>query len=555
MDQRAESAEVVILGGGLSALRAALAARSAGADVLMLSKGPPGRSGNTVVASAGIGAVLEALSAGDSPEQYMADVLRAGHFLNDPELVRVLAEESGRRVAELTGYGVQMQMVDGQLDRIKAPGHSRPRTYRPEPPAYGHKGLALATPLYGAVRAAGVRIREGCSAVSLCRDGGFVSGIAAVDLREQNLLTVRAGAVVVATGGGAYLYQRTNGTRGVCGDGIGLALRAGAAVRDMEFVQFHPTRTDRPIPLFLTGALLADGAVLRDRQGREFMYDYHPSGSTAPRDFMGRAIFLEVQKGNGVDGGVYLDCSGVEPDRIQLRHRKVFAALAQKGLDLTRDWVVVSPAAHFFMGGIVIDLHGATEVPGLYAAGEVTGGLHGANRLGRAAFAEALVFGARAGQAAARFAREAGGAATPAPHPVLPYLAAGAQPVQGVLKEYWARLREQMWQGAGISRDAAGLRGALAVTTDMMAELGRLTAPDVAGAAGIMELTLALEAARAVCIAALNRAESRGAHWRADFPALDQAWRGNQLQRLQDDGQLDTAFRPAPALSAPGRDT
>ncbi len=534
VDVDALQTDVLVIGGGVAALRAAIAAREAGADVLLCCKGIAGRSGNTVPSTADISAYVPALGTDDSEETFFRDTLGAGASIADDALVQILAERSGEALLDLERHGIHLLRAGDQIDRTKAAGHSRARTYRADSKGLGpNKGLALSVPLAERARGLGVRFLDRTPIVWLWASSDAFIEAVAVDLSSSTQLFIGAGAAVVAAGGASHLFARTNGTADATGDMIAHAMYAGAEARDLEFVQWHPTRMDEPVPLFLTNGLLADGAVFRDAAGREFMADYDPRANLAPRDVLAKAVYLEASCGRGVNGGVYLDCSAIQDDRIELRHAYLAQTLQKHGVDFPRQWLVVSPATHFLMGGIAIDRHGASSTPGLFVAGESAGGIHGANRLGGNAFCEGLVFGTIAGESAAAHARAGGQVAwevgkVDALDAIIDPSAPDPRPA---LQSLWQRLRFTMWEHASLVRDAGGLRVATGVLDQLIEEVDKLRAPRASDAARVLDLRVGLDCARAIVAAATFREESRGAHWRSDFPETSDRWLGSTMIR------------------------
>lgn len=524
--------DVLVVGGGVAALRAAVAAREAGADVLLCCKSIVGRSGNTVVSTADISAYLPDLGIDDSEETFADDTMSSGASIADERLVRLLAKRSGPALLDLERLGVRLLRANGRIDRTRAAGHSRARTYRADSGGLGaNKGLALSVPLADRARALGARCLDRTPIVHLeVRDGGVV-GAAAVDLETNAVLIIQAPSVVLAAGGASHLFARSNGTADATGDAIAMGLRAGAVARDLEFVQWHPTRMDEPVSLFLSNGLLADGAVFRDNNGREFMPDYDSRGNLAPRDVLAKAVYNEARLGHGAGGGVYLDCSPIASERIALRHGYLAETLQRHGIDFPRQWLVVSPATHFLMGGIAMGVDGASTLPGLFVAGETAAGIHGANRLGGNAFCESLVFGTIAGESAAAYARRAGSQRPAFQAQSLERLSRTCDPSAAdprpALSSTWQALRQSMWQHASLVRDADGLGLAAAAIDELSAEAISLRGRTAGETARILDLRAALDCARAIVAAAVFREESRGAHWRTDFPETSESWLGH----------------------------
>lgn len=547
--------DVLVLGGSVAGLRAALAAREKGARVLVACRGRLGRGGNAAVSSGGIAG---ALSPADEAA-LAADMMRAGGNINDPVLVERFVADSARRLMELRRYGVDYAAgPDGQLDRVRVPGHSVARSLRAVHGETRNSGLALTVPLAEAALAIGVEVVEYATAVQLLLRDGRVVGCLLHRRNDQALLPVLARATILATGGGAYLWRQTNGTSDVTGDGIGMGLLAGALARDLEFVQFHPTRSVAPVEMLISDSLTGDGAVLRNRHGERFMPRYHPDGDRAPRTTRSCAIIAEIRAGNGVNGGVYLDASAVKPERIQMRHSRVQRLFQARGVNFPEEWIVVKPAAHFFMGGLVIDVHGRTTVPGLLAAGEVTGGLHGADRLGSMALAEAVVFGALAGETAVETMPLGPGAPGTAGwlpegdeirealgHPAGGADGTGAAETGGTagtsgdaasraaaaVDELAAELRQRvdlelapLRHGPGLAELDRWLGEADGRLQSMLKE--PLTAPE---RARVLGLRASVAAAWAIAKAAASRKESRGSHQRSDYPETKPEWERSLL--------------------------
>jgi fumarate reductase (CoM/CoB) subunit A len=456
---------------------------------------------------------------------------------------------------DLERHGITLLRDSGAIDRTRGAGHTRARTYRADAKGLGpNKGLALSVPLAARAETLGARLLHRTPIMRLVVDDGVRCGGVAIGLDHNVLYAVRAGATVLAAGGASHLFSRTNGTADATGDSVALALRAGAMARDMEFVQWHPTRMDTPVSLFLTNGLLADGAVFRDLSGREFMSDYDERANLAPRDVLAKAIYLESMSDRGVPGGVYLDCSAIPADRIALRHAYLAETLQKHNVDFPREWLVVSPATHFMMGGIAIDSSAASSLPGLYVAGESAAGIHGANRLGGNAFCEGLVFGTIAGEAAAATARRASkaGPAFDFPDFVAARLDSGAPDSRPALSDLWRHLRERLWQDASIVRDRAGLDAAAGVVAKVRDEALGLRGRTLAEVARILDLAAALDCADAIVTAAIEREESRGAHWRSDFPDSSPAWFGSLFMEWPtEETRPRLRFQPKAAVASP----
>lgn len=493
--------DVLVAGAGLAGLFTALKLADAGRTVTLLG-GVQRKGGATSTwAQGGIAAPL---GRDDSPELHIADTIAAGAGLVDEAAARALAGDAAARIADLERYGVAFDRApDGSYALGREGAHSRNRIVHV---GGDRAGSALMAALRHAA-AASPRIRPvfGWNASDLVVEGGTVSGILARGgvTPEAPVLVLRAPATVIATGGLGALYAVTTNPAGSRGHGLGLAARAGAAVADVEFVQFHPTAIacdEDPAPL-ATEALRGEGAVLVRADGSRLMEGLHPDLDLAPRDIVARAIAQEIAAGRAV----FLDCRAALGDAFAARFPTVHASAMRHGIDPARQPIPVAPAAHYHMGGIVTDLAGAASLPGLYACGEVARtGAHGANRLASNSLLESVVFGARiADDIVARAERGTAPAQVPR----------GSDPLTGPdpHARQIAELRAAMSRWVGVARDAASLRAAL----DTIADLETQGLP---GAAGYVNM---LAAARLVTVAALRREESRGGHARLDFPETD----------------------------------
>lgn len=515
------TADVVVAGSGIAGLTAALNARRAG-RVLLVTKALLD-AGSTRWAQGGIAA---ALASDDSPDQHLADTLEAGAGLCDVAAVRVLVDEGPACVRALEALGAAFDRdPDGVLELTVEGGHHHRRVVHAGGDA---TGAEVERSLIAAVHAApDIEVIEHALVLDLLTDeAGAACGITLHVLGEgtrDGVGAVRARAVVLATGGMGQVYSATTNPDVSTGDGVAVALRAGAQVADVEFVQFHPTAlwcgagvTGR-LPL-VTEALRGEGAVLVDGSGRRVMAGLHPLEDLAPRDVVAKQM-SRVMAEQGVDH-LYLDARPLGAELISRRFPTLVANCADIGVEPTVDLVPVAPAAHYASGGVRTDLDGRTSVAGLYACGEVAcTGVHGANRLASNSLLEGLVFATRIGTALVRD--------DPRPGPP------GAADVSTGLVEPGARvdLQRAMTDGAGVLRSAASLDA----TAKALAEL----ADRPAAAAGVdaWETTNLVAVADVLVAAARRREETRGCHWREDFPARDDdRWRVRLVSRLTADG-------------------
>jgi succinate dehydrogenase/fumarate reductase flavoprotein subunit len=534
--------DLLILGAGGAGLCAALHAadRAPGLAITIVVKGLLGRAGCTRMVQGGYNAVLRAP---DSLEAHFLDTLKGGAFLNDQELAWRLVETAPARVAELENrYGCFFDRdTDGAIHQKPFAGQSHDRTI--------HKGdltgIELMNRLTEQVWARpGIRALEEYRALDLLSDGaGRIGGALLLDIRTGRSVLASARATLLACGGGPTMYRVVACSADKSADGIGLAYRAGAALRDMEMVQFHPTGLVVPESL-MTGALLEEGlrgagGRLFNAAGERYMARHDPVRlERSTRDVVARASYLEIVEGRGTpEGGVWLDVSHLGADFVERHFRGMVRRCRDFGLDLARRPVPVMPTAHFLMGGVVIDPDCRTGLEGLFAAGEDAGGVHGANRLGGNGVADSTVFGGIAGDVMASFVigrgrpeiseRDVEARAAAARAPLGKSARDEVVPIR-------AALRDLMWAEAGLVRTGAGLASALATLDELTTRLETVGVPghpsyNLAWQSWLDTRNQAL-AARLIARSALERQESRGAHYRADFPEPDDArWLVNVL--------------------------
>ena len=514
-----EPSNILIIGGGLAGLFCAL--KLAPRPVTVLASAPIGEGASSAWAQGGIAA---AVAEGDTPESHARDTVAAGAGIVDEDAALHMAEEAGERVRDLLSYGVPFDKdLEGRLQVSREAAHSARRIVRVQGDMAGH---AIMAALADAVRKMpSIQVLEGMSAEELIIAQGAVMGAKARDTSGK-LVSLPASAVVLATGGIGHLYAVTTNPPEARGIGLAMAARAGALLADTEFVQFHPTAVDigqDPAPL-ATEALRGDGAMLVNRGGERFMQGLHPDGDLAPRDIVARGVFAEIAAGRGA----FLDAREAIGDAFMTRFPTVYASCIAAGIDPARDLIPIVPAQHYHMGGVAVDERGRTSIPSLWAAGEVAcTGVHGANRLASNSLLEAVVFGARV-------AEDIGGMRLKAP--ITPgkkdFAAAAKQPAQD------DELRQIMARHVGVIRDAEGLAHALA-------EIARIERTATSRALRNMATTALL-----VTAAAWKRRESRGAHYRSDYPEADPAQAKRSFIILDDARRIAdrAAVEPIPAV-------
>ena len=551
------SADVVVVGSGIAGLTAALRLRGRVSRVLLITKGELS-SGSTVWAQGGIAAALDPE---DSPAAHQADTFSAGAGLCDPAAVEVLVTEGPARVRELAGLGATFDTdLTGRMSLTREGGHGANRIVHAGGDATGAEvSRALVERLAAVHRDPGIEIIEHAMVLDLLTaapdaDGhpGPVCGVTLHVIGEGSRDGVGAAlarAVVLTTGGIGQVYQSSTNPAGATGDGLAAALRAGAAVADLEFVQFHPTvlwlgaGAKGQLPL-VSEAVRGEGALLVDTDGVRFMPLTHPLAELAPRDVVAHAIVRQMA-GTGVDH-VYLDARHLGADFLRGRFPSIHRRLLDEGIDLTTDLVPVAPAHHYHSGGIVTDLVGRATIDGLYAAGEVAcTGVHGANRLASNSLLEGLVFAHRAasdvvGRVEAGRLRQR----EPVERSGAPALVAAAAR---------SRLQRIAQHGPGVIRSGAVLAAALDALAAIPARADAMPGVHAAPQAAEWETTNLHQVASVLTSAAATREESRGGHFREDFPETLDSWRLRLVTRLDPVGSAVTERVPVPLPDvAPG---
>jgi L-aspartate oxidase len=511
----------LVVGSGIAGLFVAIRAHELGLRPTIVTKARLEES-NTRYAQGGIAA---AIGPDDSPHRHFEDTLRAGDGLVHREAARLLTNEAPARISDLVRYGVPFDTVDGRVALAREGAHSRARILHAGGDA---TGLSIEETLRKRAVDLGIEARER-TVLRAIRPGGKDGPIAAISRAEGGgEERLDPGPVVLATGGAGSLYRRTTNPSVATGEGVAIAFRAGALLADMEFIQFHPTAFAREgAPQFLiTEAIRGEGAVLRNVAGERFLAGRHDGAELAPRDVVARAIDREIARSG--HPCVYLDATEIPRDRLFARFPSVCHFLLAYGLDPSRDRIPVAPVAHYMIGGVATDLEGRSSIPHLYAAGEVAAtGVHGANRLGSNSLLEGLVFGEHVARQLLRPAAGAPGA--PARILAFPEVQGEGRPGESADLE---AIRDATWEDVGIVRTATGLKSAI----DRFDRLGRLLEParreQLAGPIANAALTASL-----IARSALARTESRGAHYRSDWPRSRPAWQRHIGLRTRIDGR------------------
>jgi len=506
---------VLVIGSGGAGVRAAIEAAGSG-EVVLVTKTIAGKGGCTTMAEGGYNAVLREA---DSCEIHYEDTLKGGAYLNDPELVKALVKESPLRMADLIRWGAVFDFTkNNEVAQRPFGGQRFPRTCY----AGDRTGHEMMMTLMERLDAAGVTKLEEVTVIDLLKDGDRVTGAIALD-ENGEMVVITADSTILATGGGSRVYDVSTNSSSGTGDGFAMGYRAGAELVDMEMVQFHPTGAVYPYDArgrLITEAVRGEGGVLKNNLGERFMKKYDPDRmELSTRDVVARAIATEIAQGRGTKrGGVYLDVTHLPAEQIETRLPVMLEQFLTYGVDIRKEPMEVAPTAHHIMGGLRITHECQTTVPGLFACGEAAGGVQGANRLGGNALADTQVFGKRAGEFAARAekrVKKVDPAQTDRQKARLDRFLTGTANPAEVRKE----LQLAMWKGAGIFRDEAGIKEALATANRLMQEPLRAASPRNLADCCIVENMLL--SASLICRSALLRPESRGAHMRTD---LSQEW-------------------------------
>jgi succinate dehydrogenase / fumarate reductase flavoprotein subunit len=555
--ERRLSTSVLVIGAGGSGLRAAIELAELGTEVLVLGKRAK-NDAHTSLAAGGINAALATMDAEDSWQQHAADTIKESYFLADPHTVQVVTEGAARGIEDLERYGMPFaREADGRISQRFFGAH----TYRRTAFAGDYTGLEIQRTLVNRAAQLDIPVLDTVYVTRiLVNDDGVAFGAYGFDLEDGTRYLIHADAVILAAGGHNRIWRRTSSRRDEnTGDSFRLAVLAGGRLRDPELVQFHPSGIIEPqnaAGTLISEAARGEGGILRNASGERFMERYDPERKElSTRDRVALACYTEIREGRGTpNGGVWLDVSHLPRETIMQRLPRVYQTMLElQMLDITKDPIEIAPTAHYSMGGVWVrpEDH-RTDVPGLYAIGEASSGLHGANRLGGNSLIELLVYGRIVGEAAAAYSsglaaqQRSTTAVAEARAEVDGLLAAdGPENVRALQRA----IRDLMTEHAGVVRDEAGLRAGLDELSRVEARVADIGVhPDVAGfhdLAHAFDLKASALAARATLRAALERRETRGCHNRSDYPDIDPALQVNLVWSL-DDTVTREAIAPVP---------
>jgi succinate dehydrogenase / fumarate reductase flavoprotein subunit len=560
-DYETHDCDVLVIGAGGAGLRAAIEAAALGARVAVVSKSLLGKA-HTVMAEGGIAASLGNVDPEDNWQAHFADTMRAGKGINNYKMVEIFAKEAPDRVYELERWGALFDRTpNGRIMQRPFGAH----TWRRLCHVGDRTGLELIRTLQDKGVHSGIDFFMETTMTRLLKDGERVVGAFGYRRQDGSFIAFRARAVVLATGGWGRIYKVTSNSWESTGDGVAMAYEAGAELMDCEMVQFHPTGMVWPPGvrgILVTEAVRGEGGRLFNTKGERFMLEYDPEKQElSSRDVVARSIYKEVQAGRGTEhGGVYLDITHRGADYIKRKLPSMYEQfLTLADIDITKQPMEVAPTVHYAMGGVRVDPEtAATTVPGLFAAGEVAAGLHGANRLGGNSLSDLLVFGRRAGAAAAAHALSD----SAMPRLDEEQIAQEQETLLRVLREDGSEnpyriheeLQEIMATYVGIARDEAGLTCALNAILNLQERARHISVKGSRTFNPAWHMArddhFMLTVGEAIVRAALERRESRGAHWRTDYPDLDPEWgKVNIVVRKEDDHMVVTT-RPVPQLEA-----
>ena len=532
MEIKTISTDVLIIGSGGAGARAAIEVDDACLKPTIVSKGLSFRSGCTGMAEGGYNAVFKTVDKDDSIDAHINDTLKGGSFLNDEKLVEILVNESPKRLIDLENYGALFDRQEsGKIDQRPFGG----QTYRRTCYQGDRTGAELLNALKEEIIKRDIECIEEVMITSLVSDNNQVIGATGLNLKDSSLIYFKAKATILASGGAGQLYPVTSNTFQKNGDGYAISYRAGADLVDMEQIQFHPTGMVAPESkkgVLVTEAVRAEGGKLINSEGERFMSKYAPEKmELATRDVVARSIYQEIIEGRGTEnGGVYLDISHLDDDYIEEKLETMVLQFENVGVDIKHGPIEVAPTAHHFMGGLKIRTDASSSMENLFGAGEVCGGVHGANRLGGNALADTQVFGKIAGESASKIAKKTELKTDDE------QVKLEAQRIENLIKdgsikpkEFKNNIKSLMWEKVAIVREEKTLNAALKELQEMQKDLDKL---DVKNSKQYnTDLVTALEVINMVeiCIltvkSAILRRESRGAHFRSDFPETKDEWK------------------------------
>lgn len=555
-DYKSIDCDILIIGEGGAGLRAAIEANENGAKVVLASKTLLGKA-HTVMAEGGIAASVANVDPKDNWKVHFSDTMVEGVYIGNWKMIEILVKEAPERVYELERYGALFDRTpDGKIMQRAFGAHTYKRLCH-----VGDKtGLEMIRTLEDRILHGNVTFIDELAITKLFKKGNRIIGAIGLEFKTGKYVAINAKAVILATGGCGKVFKVTSNSKETTGDGLALALEVGAKLRDMEMVQFHPTGMVYPPGvrgLLVTESVRGEGGILLNAKGERFMLRYSPKWKELDaRDVVARAIYKEITSGRGTEhGGVYLDVTHLSSRFIKKKLPAMYEQFMEfAGIDITKEKMEVAPTLHYFMGGISVDPETCkTDIAGLFAAGEVASGVHGANRLGGNSLADILVFGRRAGMHAAKYAKSAklekinDKAITGEITRVKGYIAKRRQNPYQLIEE----LRETMSDKVGIMRNEKDLSYALKIIRNLKTKAANVGVEGGErynnGLLACMELNHMLRIAECIVMSALERKESRGAHARSDYPKKSREWKKNIYCEI-DAGKIRLSSKGVPEM-------
>ena len=551
--------DILIIGAGGAGMRAALAALSNGSNVIIISKSVLGKA-HTVMAEGGIAASVGNVDSKDNWQVHFSDTMVEGVYLSNWRMAELLAKEAPERVFELERFGAIFDRTEeGKIMQRAFGGH----TYRRLCHVGDKTGLEIIRTLEDQIIHKNVKVMDEIYITKLFKDGDSFSGALGLSMREGKFYLFKAKALIISTGGCGRVFKITSNSWESTGDGLGLAYKIGVELQDMEMIQFHPTGMVYPpgvAGLLVTEGVRGEGGILTNTKGERFMLRYSPEKKELDaRDVVARSIYYEIQAGRGTEhGGVYLDISQKGADFIKKKLPGMYSQFKEfAGVDITKEKMEVGPTVHYQMGGIRVEAEtGATNIKGVFSAGEVASGLHGANRLGGNSLADILVFGKRTGEAASKYVKNAkpgkvkDADVASAINEVKAFIKPGGKNPNVLIEQ----LREKMSSNVGIMRNEKDLQDALETIESIKSQFkdvgvsGQLVYNK--GLLACLELGNMLIATEAIVRSAIMRKESRGAHTRSDYPKKSKEWLKNIICSISADGSMSLSTVPLKEMPA-----
>lgn len=533
--------DILIIGGGVAGLIAAIHSKDENNSVTIVCKSKAGKSGNTIVSGSALCVMNRENEYCDTLDTFKDDVLKSGAGINNKDLVEIFVNNSLDALRILAENGVKFREVDGKQLVKRPPGHSVPRSYPTDFRKYSYmtRGLALSLPLLESAEKKGIDIINDCTIIKIAVVNGTVRGALGINNITGEMILFKTNIIILAAGGGGNIFLLNNNTNDMTCDSYSLAYDAGAVLMDMELVQFYPTMMYDPIKVPISNPLFGDGAILKNKYLEEFMSKYSDDANFATRDMMAIAIKKEINEGNGNPNYIYVDCSKINGETIDKKYAELSNILNSKNIDIKKDLLPVAPGAHFYLGGVKIDSECKTSIEGLLSCGEAATGVHGANRLSGNAIAEAVIFGKIAGETAKNLVNKIDNFDYDIDNPALE-LKEGKFDIVDLIKQ----LQDIMWNNASLIRCENSLNNA---KCEIKTIEDKLNFAQIKGTKDILnyyKIKSLINVSKMLIEGAMLRKESRGAHYRSDYPEKDDnLYKGNFYYKKDSFGVLNITYK------------